>query len=396
MIQQLEGFDAYATGNLPASALWDVASNVTIVPDAGRSGFSGDNAAFFDASLSPLLTKAISPEIESGIYVGTFGFAIRPIVISGEVTLAGIDTAITRFNLMLSEQGALKITQVTGGVLLGTICETADDVVPIGTGGCYIEARLIQQAGLVSAVQIRVSDQFGDMNPLAQGAILAQIGTDVPYTTLRFGGALTPEVGQWYLDDVYLTDGVRAATPVVYDGTIVWNDSYLGNTHVHTVYATADGYRLSVGNTPWTPNIGSTSYNLINEHPPDEDATYISADTAEQLSTFVFNSNRAEPFGLKGCCAYAPLFGLAWVGRLRVDADPASVSPIIRTLVTGTLATDDVVAGDAIAVSDTDYAYYRQFFDRNPSTDQPWTMAVFSALGAGVLGSVEFGIRFDA
>lgn len=396
MILHLEGFDAYTSGFLPASALWDVATNVVIVPDAGRSGFSGDNAAFFDASLGAVLTKALTPTSVDGVYTGTYGIAIRDAVITGDVTLGGLDTAISRFDLILTDRGALKVVQTTGGVVLGTICQTTDGVVPIGAdaGGCYIETRVRQVADDVTAVQILVSDQFGDMNPLAQGALLALAPADLPYTTIRLGGPAAAEVGEWYVDDHYVTDGVPAATPVVYDGSIVWNDGYLGNTHVHTVYATADGYRMAVGNTPWTPNIGTTSYNLINEHPPDEDTTYISAAASAQMSTFVFNSNRGEPFGMKGCCAYAPLFGLLWLGRLRVDAGSVDVRPIVRKLVTGTLSGDDVVAGTVITVSETDYRYYPQVLDRNPvADDAPWTFAVFSAQGAGVLGSVEFGIR---
>lgn len=394
MLKRLDGFDSYATANLPASHLWSVASGVTIVANAGRSGFTGDNAAFFDASLGSVLSTPITPTAVTGIYTGTYGLALRFLTLTSVATVAALETAISAFALVVSADGSVKVTQTTGGVLLGTVCETLPNVVPIATGGVYLASRLVQRAGDVTAVQIMASDQFGEMNLLAEGALLAQAAGDLPYTTFRLGGGVGETGATWYVDDVYLTDGVKAPTPVSFDNQVVWNDSYLGNMHVHTVYATADGYQLSVGNTPWVPSPGPSAYAMIDEHPPDEGATLLQATAADQLTTCVFNANRSEPFGLRGCCAFAPMFGLQWLGRLSATTLDVDVVPVVRLLVTGTLASDVVAEGDAITVSGATYTYYPQIFDRNPTIgDRPWTFAVVSAVAAGIIGSTEFGIK---
>lgn len=396
MIRRLEAFGAYDTGILPASNKWTSASGVVIEADAGRSGFAGDNAAFFDTALGSVLEGDITCTAVAGVYTVTHGLAFRILTLDSQATLFSVLTAISQFDVIATEWGSLQITQTSGGVLLGTVCETPDGVIPIGTGGVYVELRIVLQTGSVRAIQVRVSDQYGDMNPLAQGALFALVAGEAP-TTLRLGGGVNDGPATWYVTDIYQTDGVPASTTLQYNGVAMRNDGYLGNTHVQTFYATADGANLSTGNTPWDPSAGTTAYNLINEHPPDEDTTYISADTTGQLTTCLFESPNAAPFGRLNCSVYAPLFGIQWDGRARTEGTASAIAPVIRRIVTGLLAGDIVEVGDTILVDATSYRYYPQVFDRDPTNnDAPFTFAVFVPAGVGIPGTVEFGVRKEA
>lgn len=392
MILLLESFDAYATAQIPAVNTWDSGSHVTISTDAGRSGFSGDNAAFFDTSVNPILTKTLTPGTASGVYIATYGLALQVLTCASTATLASILTGSSRFSLQMTPLGVLRVTETLGTLLLGTVCETVAGAIPIGSGGCYVEVRIVFQLGLASAVQIRVSDQFGEMNPLVQGALL---GADVgPYTTFQLAGIPDEEPATWLIDDIYFTDGVPTTLPLAYKGRLIYNDGYLGNTHVQALYPTADGANLTTGNTPWVPTGGSHQFDCIDEHPPDEDVTFLAADTSQQTTSCAYALPQVSPFGRIGCSAVAPIYGLQWDGRLRISTDPVSVAPIVRKIVTGILASDVVWALPVQTIDSDSYQYYQVVYDRNPvDGNAPWSFAAFIFSAVGGVGNIEFGAR---
>lgn len=392
MIRLLEGADTYATAQVPASRKWATATAVTVETDAGRSGFSGDNALGFDASLGSVLSTTLDLDDVAGIVTMTLGLALQPLTVGASgVTLLSILTSNSRFSLILDAFGALTLTQTSGMVPLGTICQTVRGVVPVGVGGCYVELQIRFELAVSTACIVRVSDQYGAMNPLAAGSLLALLSGEVP-TDLELGGG-TGETGTWLVDDLYLNDGVPTATGQLVNGRLLFNDSFLGNTHIQAFYPTADGTNLSVGNTPWVPDTGTVQFSRINEHPPDEDASYISADVSGQTSTFLFESPEAPPFGRAGCAAYSALYGIQWDGRLRNEGTPGTVAPVYREIVGGTIPTDDIALGDSQTIDSSDYLYYPYVWNRNPINGEPFTFGIFYPPAAGAVGTTEIGAR---
>lgn len=394
MIRTLEGFGPYATAQLPASEKWSTASNVTIVAGGGRSGESDDNCARFDASLQSTLSGPLSVTAQAGLYKTTWGHAVRVIAIDGTIRLGSLSTTITRFDLTLTDAGVLAVTQTTGGVLLGTICATQEGMVPIATGGTYIEVQITLQLANTTAVQVRVRNQFGMMNVVATGSLLALTDTET-FTTRTIGGALG--TGSWDVADLYYTDGVPEATALAYKGQLIYNDGYLGDTHVEALYPTADGENLSDDNTPWVPDTGSVEYTRINEHPPDDDTSYVSATESGQTSSYVFQTPRQTTpirFGRQGCCSNAlPIYGIQWGARMRSAASGGeNVAAIVRKIVGGTFDTDDVHETDPV-ILDTSYEYFPIILGRNPFTGAAWSFAVFFRGAETVAGDIEFGQR---
>lgn len=385
-----DGFDAYSTAFLPAAGIWTSFTGVSVTADVGRSGASGDNALFIDAALGAVLRRNINAATVDGVSQFVFSQAVQIVALGATLRLASIFTALSRFDLILTDLGALQVTQTSGGVLLGTICETVNGVVPIGSGGIYIAWKLRTEADEEDACQLQVSDQFGEMNPLVQGALLALAPEDTPLSAIQLGGG-GEATGSWYVDDVVLLDGQPAASGQSYNGQILYNDDFLGNLHVQALYATGPGLAQSTGNTPWSPTPAVANYLNIDEHPPDEDATYNSADTAEQKDTYVYVFSRpscAHPFNA--------IFALVWTGRLRLtSAGFATIAPLVRRVVTGTFAGDVVAQGDLQSIVEQTYAYFPDVLDRNPSAgDAPWTWRAFRQLNGP--GDTEFGAELVA
>lgn len=398
MVRLLESFGAFATAQLPASHKWTTATNVAIVAGAGRSGDPSDNAAYFDTSLGSVLSGPLEVTSSGGYQTCTIGHAVRITAIAGRLTLLSLTTTNSRFDLVTNEDGALWVEQVVGGISLGTVCTTIDGVVPSVTGGTYIELRIILRAAYTKAVQIRVRDQWGQMNPLVQGALLALLAGET-FTTRTFGGGTGDAAATWYVADLYQTDGVPEATALAYNGLLIYNDGYLGDTHVEAFYPTADGENLSVGNTPWVPNSGTAEFSRINEHPPDDDTSFVSANASGQRSTYVFQNPRQTSFlrfGWIGCTADAqPIYSVQWGGRFAVvDAASLSVEPVVRQIVDGTFAGDNLYTADPITIDDTDFLYYLAQLGRNPFTGEAWTFAAFYRQPTVLPGDLEFGQRF--
>lgn len=385
MLLHADGGDAYSTTQLPALFLWTTSTGVVVVANAGRTGATGDNAFYFDTALASALTVTVSPTLVSGVATAVWGHAVRLLSVASHVTLGGIDTPLSRFDLVCDSTGKLSVTQTSGGTLLGTICETVTGAVPIGDGGCYIGLKIIFTADLDSAVQLEINGEV-----LVQGALLALGPTDTPYTTLRHGGGLADGAATWYVDDVYLLDGVPADTGVQGPDGLLYNNDFLGDVHVEALYPTAAGRTQTTDNTPWTPSAGANWQN-VDDHPPDEDVTYNSAEAAGQRDTYQYILIRPLPCGTIS----RPLYGLIWLGRLRAEAaeSEATVLPVVRRIVGGTFATDVVETGDAQLISADSYQYYPHAFDRNPTlSDAPWTWAVFLASGANAVPT-EFGVQ---
>ncbi len=398
MVLFLESFGPYATAQLPALDRWGLGDGAVIVAGGGRSGSTSDNCAEFDTALAAFLQRTLNASEQAGVLTITCGFALRILLVTAHqpVIVASIGTTSSQFNLVIGSDGSVEMLQVTGSVPLGTVCAAPAGTMPIDGSGRYLEARVIFTEGLATACQLRISDSNGDMHAVAEGPLLQNPG-DLSTQSFRFGGFGSESPAVFRVTDAYVTDGVPAATVINYNGLEILNDGYLGNTHVEAVYAAADGEGCT---SPWTPSTGSSLFNLINEAPPDDDGSYISAGTDGQASTFAFGASLPGiGFGQIGCQAVTiPIYALQWTGRIRQGGNQElTVLPIVREIVTGVISGDTVVAGppQTITIAATDYAYYLTVWDRNPIDSTAFEFEDVDASIANAIGSLQFGLELQ-
>lgn len=151
--------------------------------------------------------------------------------------------------------------------------------------------------------------------------------------------------GNVIVDDLYVTIG----------------STFLGDNAIFCIYPRQD---VTIG---CKPNIGATRYNLIKEHPPDDDTTYIYSNTLNDLYTAFFDT-------------VPPLTGPIKMAQLSIYA---------RKDDEGSRAIVDAVHGGSFVGSNNFYLgdtyYYHTFpYDNDPSTGNPWTPAIVNAQDFGV------------
>lgn len=108
-------------------------------------------------------------------------------------------------------------------------------------------------------------------------------GPDVPTTVVNLG--TTPIMGiefgthalnserYFFVDDVYCLDTTGPAP----------NNTFLGDVRIETLYPNAPG-----GHADWARSAGTINWALVNEHPPDDDTTYVTSNTPADKDSYNF------------------------------------------------------------------------------------------------------------
>jgi hypothetical protein len=382
------GFDYGRTADL--ADLWDIVSNVDLQPTAGRA--SG-GAVFFDADLGSVMQVGRT----WGDGTAVMGFSFLPVnrnALAGCVVAQLVSTAFT-YRLLIHGNGAISVLQD-----FTERCTAGPDIVT--PFGAYIEWRIDLTDASEQAITVRV-----DGLTVAHAA-LALVTPGEAFTDVALGDA-TLNIGQWWIDDVYLLDGVAAASTFQAGQFVIANNDFLGDVHVQGLLATADGYLIDSdpGYTPWTgfPSPVAPFFSNINENPPDDGTTKNtsatvgtpSGGTLDVYGTYQFtDTGQGTGFGYKpGGVEPWELYALQWIGHLQ-SSGGNTVKPTVRAVVAGP-SVDQVALGEELTIPATvdTFAYQAVLFDRDPAnSDDPWTFAaVFLVPGvAPARGTREFGI----
>lgn len=379
------GFDYGTTATLTDT--WDTVTAVVLDSTAGRAN---GGAAFFDALLSSELSVALT----WGDAHAYQGMAFRPVELAAlfGAVLAQFTTTAATYRLVAHGNGALSITQDNV-----TICEAGPGL--FNESGCYVEWSVTLTGTGPVAIHV---------NGLTVGTgVLALVTIGEAFTDFTLGGGIA-SVGQWYIDDVYLVDGV-AASDISVGSRVINNAGFLGDIHVQALFATADFFSFTAdpGYTPWDGFPSAPPYfSLINEQPPDDGVTNThsdqvstpSAGTLDIYGSYQFTSplQSTPGYGLRpGGAVPWELFAVQWIGRLHSTGGNV-VAPTIRA-VAGDPSADQVDVGTNLTVPATvsTYGYQIVIYDRDPlGTPDPWTFAdVFLLPGISPpQGTREFGI----
>jgi hypothetical protein len=197
--------------------------------------------------------------------------------------------------------------------------------------------------------EVRVNGTSVNWIPAAAGD--TKPGTASAASIFRFivfGGGFAPPSRTCWFDDI------------AGDST-----TWCGEGVVTVLSPNADGTTLQL-----TPSSGSVHYDRVNEIPPN-DATYNEATAPDQKDTYGHTALPATATTVRAVAVVAR--------AVRVGDQITTVYPVIRSGVT-----DYEGTGRTLGVN---HAVFAQFWELDPDTGLPWTVAGLNA--------TEIGVRFD-
>ena len=161
----------------------------------------------------------------------------------------------------------------------------------------------------------------------------------------------SPQIGSGNItfDDIYVCDGTGST-----------NNDFIGDVKILAVYPRLDN------TTQWSGG-ATPQFSLVNEHIPDDDTTYISSSTANQISDFFFDM-------ISSFTGTVP--GVQYLIYARKD-DEGTRS--IKHTVDGAppMGVPEEFLADL-------YVYYHIPFDTDPIANAAWTVANFNSRKFGV------------
>lgn len=291
---------------------------------------SATSGRYGNKAISGTGTKAVpaaSTYIFGAAYkIGTFNF---------DTLLAFRASNINQIDIRVNHAGILYMTRN------GTTIATATNPLALNTY-YYLELKVFVNSSTGYAI-LRVNENveinFSGNTQAAGSAIIDNIRV-----LSTFGG---------YLNDIYICDTTGS-----------YNNDFLGDVRIETIYPTADSTPLA-----WTPSTGSTHYNLVNETSEDGDTTYVTTSGVGIDDVYSF-SNLVTTSGT--------VLGIQQVAYDRkTEAGGVSLQHLLK--LSGT-----VYAGVMFSEQDT-YTYHLGILETNPDTAAEWSLTD--------INNAEFGIR---
>ena len=246
------------------------------------------------------------------------------------------------------------VSQVYLNVITTGAIEAVRDGVQIGlsnpaiTAGAWqhLEAR-VKVANSGGEVEVRVNGvtvlSLSGIDTQAASSALASCGQIAMFSPVAVSAH------SWYVDDFF-----------VWDTTGSFNNGFLGDRRVVTDVANAD---TTIAD--WVKSSGVLGYNLINEKPPDDNATYISASSSAvgAKSAFVFGNVSSEVSSIAATQVV--------VRSIKDEAGPCSVQASILTAINEALG--------AVKAITSVWTFRWDIFEANPDTGAPWTVTELNA-----------------
>jgi hypothetical protein len=335
----LDGFDHYTTAELDQKAVSETGGAIVT---GGRCG----TQCYTNASVGSGITYGVTNTSEWG-QVGiaytpgsAFPLTTKNIIQVGN----GEGDNETEAFVSAESDGSLKIWRGFNQMTGTQEGQTAAGVIQLDAY-IYIEFRFRIHATLGELRLYVDGVQLLD----ATGLDTRQFASAPPWGTVTFilGGA-------GCIDDVYIMND---------DGAINDTSVALGSVHVATLRPAAD---VAVA---WTPNLGGSHANLVNEAVPDGDGTFVTTTVPGAVDLFQLPETVVASSVVHGVQTniHARKTGAA-PRRLRAVVTPGAINRF----------------GVLEAPTSENYVVHREVHETNPDLGTAWTLAAFNATKFGV------------
>ncbi len=154
------------------------------------------------------------------------------------------------------------------------------------------------------------------------------------------------------IDDIYICDP---------SGSL--NTTFLGAIKVEAIFPDGDD------TSQWTPDSGTTNYTQVDETPPDDDTSYVEADTLDEKDLYTYGSLSVPTGDIRGVMV---------VSDVKLDA--AGAETLVTVCKSGTTESDD----GGTSVASTSYGSVTRILELDPDTSSQWTVSGVNAALFGI------------
>jgi hypothetical protein len=337
----VDGFDHYATADIPKKWNGGTSGTPAINTTAGRRG----GGALRTTGFGHYVIRAFAATA-SFVMGASFKFSSFSVLGSPQAIFALWDASTAQCDLRANVDGTLSVTR-NGTALTGG---TSTNILSTNTE-YYIEWK-VTIADSIGANTCKVRVNGVDWVTVATSQDTKNT-SNASATSLRVGQTLSPpSTITLDTDDFYLCDQSGST-----------NNDFLGDVRVDTLFPTSDG-----NYTAFTPSTGSTHYTLVNETAPN---------------TTNYNDGAAvndrDSYGLADLTSLTSqtVYGVQINAAInKDDAGSKSAATFVRSSSTN---------GDgASAALGTSQLYVSQVFETDPNGSIAWTQTSVNAMEAGV------------
>jgi len=256
------------------------------------------------------------------------------------------DGSTTNLEMFIRDTGAFYVIGAWG-----TSSDSATGLIPQGAWG-YIEIKMTID-NTVGSYEVRING----VNELSSSGIDTQSGSNVYCDNIRFEGTGVTDIDVAYIDDVYLVDD-----------TTSFNNDFLGDTRVFTLFPIGDG---NVSNMTGSDGNKIDNWALVDESVPSS-TDWVGSALEGDIDTYDMTSLSSTTYVVHGI--------ITSVYGAKGDAGTKFLRHVLRTGSTGGAPTDNVGTSYALGLG---YSVVDEIWNVNPVTSTQWTEGEINAMEVG-------------
>jgi len=233
----------------------------------------------------------------------------------------------------------------------GTSSDSATGIITLGLWH-YLEIKLVTD-NTTGSYEVKINGTTS----FSGSSVDTQSGTSAYTTQVYFYGSGSSDMDRSYFDDFYLCDD-----------TTSYNNDFLGDTAVHSLYPNGDG---NTSNMTGSDADQVDNYELVNEEPPSS-TDYVGSQTPGDLDTYAMENLGSTAYTVHGI--------VTSVYGAKSDVGLKYMRHVVRTGSTSGAQSDNV--SDTYLLTSS-YVMNDKAWNVNPVTGVQWTEGEITAFEVG-------------